>query len=1076
MAGITLHAGNRMEPLAEALSGVVAAPLADPFAVERIIVPNRGVGRWLSLYLAEKRSVFTNFSFLSPDGFFEEAKAALFPGEPRQEYFSPEVMTWRLMRKIGELQSGPSFAEVRGYTRAGETGAGDELFRRLQLSGKLAQLFELYQVFRIGKLKEWEADPGGDWQGELWRELAREYPGGDKASRFLRLANLPDGFVPPPGALPERVSLFGTALLAPVRLQILISLSRFMRVDLFILNPSRAYWGDIVSGKEMAKLAAKTGISPEELGMERGHPLLASLGKPGREFFESALSLGLEAEEYFRKPSGDSLLAMIQGDILDLADPTVAGEKRVLPEEDNSIDIRSCHGPVREVETLHDYLLGLFEKTEGLEPRDILVAATDIETYAPIIEAVFGGERDPGRRIPYTIADRSARSGGKLAGIFLRFLELPSGRFTVSEVVEILETEEVMKRWGFEAGDLELIKGWIEATRIRWGRDALHREKELSFAYEENSWRAAFDRLLLGYAMGGGREEFRGILPSGEIEGSESRTLGRLIEFCEFLFTCGDSFSVPKTLSEWSAALLDSFGNLLEAGEEELGEERTIRQAIGKLAELESLSGFAGPVDLRSVRTLLTKNFEESGSGGGYLRGRVTFSALRPFRSLPFRVIALLGMNDTVFPRAERRQGFDLLAKERLPQDPSMREEDRYLFLELLLSARDNLYVSYCGQSPQDNSERQPSVVVSELVDAVEEGFRLPREGKVREKLVRRERLQGFSPSYFEDGAFRSYSRENFEGAKALAGERKAPASFLPSPLPDPGPEWRIASPASFTKFFLNPAGFFMTGRLGLRFLRPEEGLEDRETFALSGLENYKLIGEMVEARLRCEVRPGELSHLRKRGFLPPGSAGEGVYCELLESAALLTAKVSERMGGALPSTLEVSVRAGEIEISGPLSGVTPGGLLLYRPGKLRDKDIVEGWVRHLLWNAADTAAAPKRTFFTARDKEISFRPVDGAQALLDSLGALFLRGGMEPLHLFPSTSLEYAKKVRKGETPEKSFKAALEKWEGKEQTSGEGLDPYMQRCFGETGPFAGDFAAIAETFFFPLLDHMEKP
>jgi exodeoxyribonuclease V gamma subunit len=1062
-----------MEPLAEALSEVVFAPLADPFAVERIIVPNRGVARWLSLYLADQRSVFTNFSFPNPDGFFEEVEKALFPGEGRREYFSPEVMTWRLIGKIGELQSGPSFAEVRGYTRAGAADAGEELWRRLQLSGKLAQLFELYQVFRIGQLKEWENRPGGSWQGELWRELAREYPGLDKASRFLRLANLPDGFVPPPGGLPERVSLFGTALLAPIRLQILISLSRFMRVDLFILNPSRVYWGDIVSGKEIAKLAAKTGVSPEELGMERGHPLLASLGRPGREFFESALALGLEAKEYFQRPEGGSLLASMQADILDLADPSGGGEKRVLAEEDDSIDIRSCHGPVREVETLHDYLLGLFERSEGLEPRDILVAVTDIETYAPIIEAVFGGERESGRRIPYTIADRSARSGGKLAGTFLRFLELPSGRFTVSEVVELLETEEVMKRWGFEAGDLELVKGWIEATRIRWGRDAAHREKEVAFAYEENSWRAAFDRLLLGYAMGGAREEFQGILPCGEVEGSDSRTLGRLIEFCEFLFSSGDLFSAPKSLSGWSEALLDSFGNLLQAGEEELGEERTIRQAIRDLAGLETLSGFVGKVDLRSVRALLASSFEESGSGGGYLRGRVTFGALRPFRSLPFRVIALLGMNDTVFPRAERRQGFDLLSKERLPQDPSMREEDRYLFLELLLSARDNLYISYCGQSPQDNSERQPSVVVSELLDAVEEGFRLPGEGKVRERLVRRERLQGFSPSYFEDGAFRSYSRDNFEGAKALAGERKTPAPFIASPLPDPGPEWRAASPASFERFFRNPAGFFMTKRLGLRFRSAEGAQEDRETFALSGLDNYLLIGEMVESRLRCEVHPEEFSHLRKRGFLPPGSAGEGTYCELLESAASLSAKVSERMGGALPSTVEVTARAGEIEISGPLQGVAGGGLLLYRPGKLRDLDIVAAWVRHLVYNAA---VAPVRTFFTARDKELSFRPADSAQALLDTLGALFLRGGCEPLPLFPSTSLEYAKRVRKEGDHENALEEALKKWAGNDRSPGEGLDPYMQRCFGETGPFGGDFAAIAESFFLPLLDHMEKP
>jgi exodeoxyribonuclease V gamma subunit len=267
-----------------------------------------------------------------------------------------------------------------------------------------------------------------------------------------------------------------------------------------------------------------------------------------------------------------------------------------------------------------------------------------------------------------------------------------------------------------------------------------------------------------------------------------------------------------------------------------------------------------------------------------------------------------------------------------------------------------------------------------------------------------------------------------------------------------------------------------MSRRLGLRFGFPEEEQEDRETFIPNGLENYLLIGEMVESRIRCETHPEELSHFRKRGFLPPGAAGEALYRGLTETASALASRITGLMGSGVPREVDISVKAGEISVSGTLQGVAGGALILYKPGKLKDTDLVTAWVRHLILSAASPSLAPVRTVYVARDREIAFGPADAPQRLLDGLGELYLRGGKEPLPFFPSTSLEYARRIRKGDPPESALECALAKWAGSERAAGEAIDPYLQRCFGETGPFTSDFAAVAETFFFPLLDGLGTP
>ena len=447
---------------------------------------------------------------------------------------------------------------------------------------------------------------------------------------------------------------------------------------------------------------------------------------------------------------------------------------------------------MREIEVLQDRLLEMFQTDPTLLPRDILVMTPDIKTYAPFIQAVFSIPKDDPRWIPFSIADRGVREESKVIDSFLNLLDLHGSRLGASQVLGVLESPSVQKRFGLSEADLELIHRWVRETGIRWGIDGESRGRLGLPGFQENTWRAGMERMLLGYAMPDqDGQMFAGILPYDRIEGGDASVLGNFLGFVERLFVSVKELDELRTLEEWSAFLAALLEEFFLPDEETARDVKVIRQTLHDLAGKQALSGFNEKIGLDVIKSYLKTFLEAEGFGFGFLTGGVTFCAMLPMRSIPFKVICLAGMDDDTYPRQTKPLGFDLMAKNPRPGDRSRRNDDRYLFLEAILSAREKLYISYVGQSIQDNSPIPPSVLVSELTDYIRQGFEVPGK-ETREQIVTKHRLQAFSPDYFkEKGKLFSYSTENFEASQRAIQRREDPVPFISKGLSEPGEEWK---------------------------------------------------------------------------------------------------------------------------------------------------------------------------------------------------------------------------------------------------------------------------------------------
>lgn len=1064
------YQSNRLEVLSDRLAELLRQPLRAPFGQDVIVTQSNGMARWLALRLADRLGICANLSFQFPSTFLWEMSRAVLQYLPPTSAFEKPVLSWRLMRLLRELEKTPQFAALHAYL-----GPGDDDFRRYELSCRIADCFDQYLVYRPDWIEKWEAGQDDDWQAELWRRLARSGEAHRvRVQRQFRTA-LQQGNVAR-DRLPERVAIIGVVALPPLYLDLLAALAGVLDVHLFLLNPCQEYWGDIQAERDLARL--NEDIDPDDAYLTVGHPLLASLGKQGRDFIDLTLAYpGIEWEG-FAEPQGDDLLHRLQADILHLRE---RGNEEYPPwplqPDDPSFQVHVCHGPVREVEVLHDQLLALLETHRDLQPADVIVMAPDIAVYGPLIEAVFGSA-PRSRWIPFSIADQGIPTENPLVEVFFTLLDLGGGRFAAEQVLGVLEPPAVRRRFALLEDDLEQIRRWVREVGIRWGIDADSKQTLDLPATAEHTWRAGLDRLLLGYALPGeGRRLYGDLLPYDEVEGSAAQALGGLQRFTETLFGLDALLRERRPWMEWIATLSAVLEQFFDPREREENELQLIRTALTTLGDNAELAGLAEPVSLAVVESALRQQLNTVESGAGrFLSSGVTCCAMVPMRSIPFAVVCLLGLNDDAYPRPHRPAGFDRMATRFRRGDRSRRQDDRYLFLETLLSARRCLYLSYVGQSIRDNTVLPPSVLVGELLDTVDRSFQPVDGGRASEQLVTRHPLQAFSRRYFSgDDRWFSYAQEWVEASSQAGRGEREPEPLLTTELPEPESAWRTVSLEGLLRFFRHPARWLLRERLGIRPEEDEDALESREPFVLGGLENHQLLGRMLELHREGQP-PMEVARImRASGALPHGQVGEYAFTSAQERVA----RFAGRLGRVLPragggETLEVDLTLGDFWLTGQLTGLTPDGWVSYRLASMKANDYLRLWLYHLTLNAMAPAGIALNSHWLAEDREVLLQPVEDSRAQLQVLLGWYWHGSRQLLHFFPKAAFAYVEQLRKDRNndAESALRAAWAVWEGSSfrPDRAERDDPYYRLAFRASDPLDQEFTTVAEAVFAPLL------
>ncbi|MDP6979747.1 MAG: exodeoxyribonuclease V subunit gamma [Myxococcota bacterium] len=1130
-----IHRSNRAEALIEALAKVVAVPRSGVFDPELLVVQGQGMERWIAMELAQRLGVWANQRVLTLRDFVDDIALRMFDREVDPVY-DTESMLWSIAELLYELEGRPEFGSIAGYLEDDADGR-----RRIQLAHQISNTFYRYMGYREEMLHAWldparasahapADEPDVAWQATLWRQLVARHGDGHLAGRGRALIDrLVRGNVEA-GRLPERLSVFGVSSLPRLHFDLIRALGRHCELHLFMLSPTPHYWGDVATEREARRSLHREGSSvdleggvdlDEELHLDVGHPLLSTYGKLGRDFHSMLVASGDLDEgegDLHSEPVGEGLLSGLQSDVYTLQASGRSGlERRSFDSGDRSLRIHACHSPMREVEVLCEELVACFEADASLEPQDVVVMTPDIKTYAPYIEAVFGvrarGAEAAARgegAIPYRISDRWPDPTDEVVDAFFAGLEVVAGRFSAPDVLDLLGRPCVAQHFGLGTEDLARVEAWIGGAGIRWGIDAAHRAEQAQPEIDVNTWRFGIDRLLLGVAIEGADDAlFEGVQPFGDAEGQRAETLERLLEVHRFLVASRATLSGMNSPHAWREALLCFLEGLAIDDDDHHDQHLMLRKAIVKTAEQATNVGFERAVSLTSLREQLERQLQHARRSTGFLAGGVTFCELVPMRSIPFRVVCLLGMNDGAFPRIDHPPGFDLMARDPKLGDRTMRDDDRYLFLEALLSARDRLVITYVGQSIRDGAELPPSAAVSELVDVICDAHAIDQEGeplshramrkRIREQIEIRHPLHPYGARYQDElrRVFPVHRQLHRELARIDTSRVAREGAF--SVRVDPGAEESaIASLAleDLVAFFHAPSRAFVRDTLGIVLRDEREPIARREAFSLDPREAANVGQLILDLHAAGVGFEDAFEVVDATGVLPHGSAGRLAFEDLVQDAEQIARWNTElNVSEAMPKQ-PFTIQCGGVDITGHFDAIGEAGQVFSSFQRLGRGSELRAWLRHLVWQvgrARDPAAfgkTPPQTSLVGRAQSgkqhvyaIRFGPCEDAEGRLAALVDLYREGLKAPLPLFHEASRAYAsalaKKGEAGAIDAARKKFAVDAWSG----FGDESDPYVELAFRGVDPFDADanlacgvsFAAAASEVYEPLLAAREE-
>lgn len=1073
-----LHVGERTDLLADGLGELLAQPLADPFAHEVVVVPARGVERWLTQRLSHRLGVgerggdgvCAGVEFVSP-----HSLVAMLLGRGDDDPWQADALAWPLLEAIDASLGQPGFETLSRHLGHGATGDEADLrrSRRYAVARRLSGLITSYAVQRPAVLTEWregrDSDGAGGtlagdlvWQAELYRRLLplvdAAPPDVRHAQTLARLRGDASGL-----DLPPRLSLFGHTRISRSEVELLAALGELRDVHLWLPQVSSQLWHDLAPYAD-APVPRVSDTSAEAVG----HPLLASLGRDSRELRRSLGPLPT-ASVAAAPDAPETLLGWLQRDLRANRAPDPATRAaRTLREDDRSVQVHACHGAARQIDVLREVLLGLLADDPTLEPRDVLVMTPDIETYAPLISAGFGladiaGEvaGHPAHSLRVRLADRSMGATNPLLSLGATLVDLVGSRLSATEVLDLATSAPVRARFSFDDEALERIARWVDASAIRWGYDLDDRAR-FGLSLGDNTWLVGVRRMLLGAAVSGqGHRVLGGTLPLDDVGDKDLVVLGRFAEFLDRLHRFLQRAHRAQGADEWAGALGEAVHLLARTPDDQAWQLAQFDREMERIAANQRTHG----TTLRhaDVRALLRHRLRGRPTRANFRTGTLTVCTMTPMRSVPHRVVCLVGLDDGVFPRSASVDGDDVLGRDPLTGERDGRAEDRQLLLDAIAAATDHLVITYSGRGEHTGGVRPPAVPLGELLSALD----VTASGPARARVLRAQPLQPFDEANLLPGRLGRPTPFSFDAA-ALKGARAArtPVRQVRDRMPDPLPVRRAdeVSLADLHAFFLHPVRTFFRERLQVTAPSESDELRDAIPITLDALEQWDVGDRLVRDVLAGADPTESMVAEQLRGSLPPGELGRSALGDIIAKVQPLYGEAMTLRGGSAARAVDVDVDlGGGRRLSGTVGELFGNRRVSVTYSNLGAKQRMAGWL-----DALALAAGMPDENWTAHSlgKHRSGGQIAMVGPLAEHEALDWLRtmveirdaGLAEPLPLPLRTSLALAQELSISGDPATADAKALREWQSSRfDDTGfpkEDSDAWHVRAWGEHCPY----------------------
>lgn len=1071
---LRFYQSNRLEDLAAFFAKFIQAiPLSNAFQAETIVIQSAGIRRWLSLALVQHNGIAANLDFVTPAEFSYRLMSYAMDNLSESNFFTHDKLRWRLFELLPTVFEMPEFVASQDPCSMTEES-------HFHLAQKLADLFESYLVYRLDWLNAWQKGKtlglGHDevWQAYLWKHLTQQTASPHNIEELIdRLGKLNYD------SLPTRITLFGVMHLAPSYFNLFKQLANFMDVYGFLFNPCCEYWCDM----------PQTSLQMDELStFSAGNLLLKQLGRKGSIFLNPiVLDENLAPKDLFQESTSHTLLEKLQKNILmpsHMASDFSERDDDIAT--DQSITLQVAHSPLRELEILKNKLLNYLVSDPTLTPADILVVAPNIEIYIPFIDAVFSVPTDKGH-IPYKVIHQTITNiHHPLLSTLIALVDLVDSRFVVSDVFQLFHCAALRRRFNFSENDLDQLNDWIDQAMIRWGRDAAHRG-DCGFSKETaSSWRLGLDRLLLGALLPNtlltdGEPLFEGLLPA-TVRWTDLPKIAQLSQLFDELNQLATVWQKPTDIRGWAQRLNQACDIFFALDETENTSRDVISQILSILIESQ-VAHQSVEFGLPVFRAWLKQHLL-CATQRDFFGGTLTFSPMHMARGIPFKIICLIGLDNQSFPSFSSTTRFNLMAQYPRYTDCTARDDDCYLFLTLLLSARKTLYLSWVGYTQYRNDSLPASVFIEKLLEALEKlvnqthllsRFINPSQEAIgqgislKNTLIVHHPLQPFSDKY--NGGYAPFiSFDTVYHDQNIIADRKMTA-FLCA-LPDTQSTTQPILLDDFLRFWRLPIQAWLQTRLHIKLAYTKETLiAAHEPLTLDSRTRYQLHHNWFSHYVAEQSLSVMSESTIASGVLPPGKLGAMWRDNLRQDIEnlVLPQGIFEKPITALP----YEICCGNKQyLVGVFHHIRPCGLFYFYPyPKLYTEHAIKVWINHLVINAMDKKDFLPNTTLVGFNQSYQFLPLKKEEAMqhLNKWVSWYLRGLNEPLPFFPRTSLRAAHALVSGKSRQQSQQSALEEWMSNYKGFGESNRAVLKLVFHQDN-------VLDDKVFWQLIESLLTP
>ena len=454
-----------------------------------VICPNKGVQKWFSLEVCNRIDCFTMAEFYNLNEF---VFSKLFNIKSKSSHLYPI----KLKHSILKVAKKYNIKVLESYINNKENLATFSFY--------LYDLFNQYIVYRPHMILSWINEPNkinlNKWQKivflDFWNNTKIpewikiiDYLQNSKVdlSKFLKSTN--------------SINIIFTNQLPPLLLDMIFKFSKRINVNFFFLNPSFQYWWS---------------------NLDKNSVLLDKLGYNGKAFHNYISQTGYDLKEIESEvipEKSNTLLSSIRNNILNNTDKSFNKECK------KNIKITSTSSKLNEIELLKERVQEIiFTKKEKLSYGKILVMAPDTTLYKEIIENQFGNSSP---LLPYQIADSDNWLNNSCVKLFLKLLELFSGKFTLTEIMDFIDSKYIRFKFKFTDRNIDAINSWFKNKKLVWGIDEKFKQ-ETENSLNSKNFAQCFRDLT---------DDFLFYNSESEITGSNCKILGQFIIFCNSLFS-----------------------------------------------------------------------------------------------------------------------------------------------------------------------------------------------------------------------------------------------------------------------------------------------------------------------------------------------------------------------------------------------------------------------------------------------------------------------------------------------------------------------------------------------------------